>query len=45
MDMKVKGEEGKTILHIAAKEGHLELVQFIVENKLVTIDNKDKMKR
>ena len=26
MDMKVKGEEGMSILHLAAREGHLEMV-------------------
>lgn len=33
------------ILHFACKEGHFELVQYIVENKLVRLYTKDKLKR
>jgi len=45
MNMKLKGVEGKGILHIAAYEGYLDIVEYILDNKIVTIDNKDKMKR
>ena len=45
LDVKIKGEQGMNILHFACKEGHFGLVQYIVENKLVKLYTKDKMKR
>lgn len=45
LDVKLKGEQSMNILHFACKEGHFELVQYIVENKLVRLYTKDKLKR
>lgn len=41
-DMSIADYDGRTALHLAAAEGHLECVRFLVENCSVQVNSKDR---
>lgn len=42
MDMTLSDYDGRTALHLAAAEGHLNCVQFLVEQCGVPVDPRDR---
>jgi glutaminase len=42
MDMGQADYDGRTALHLAAAEGHLETVTFLVEKSAVSVTPKDR---